>query len=408
MKKYIIFAAAMVAMCACAKVESEDNGPGTLITFQAANYVPQTKAIAADTEFSSFKCKAYMHAEGINLSAAPDYAPSSAGGFQNFFGNAGNSYTETISGTGYTDANNNSEKDANEYFTSWVPSHSYYWPKSTHSFINFVGWYGNTGTDPNVTYAWNSTSSKYEATLTWDFTTSLGSASSNLLYADMAWRYNANGTNTAHFTDPVTDPVTSGVPMLFHHALAQICVKSYATGTSVAKGTGTDTDKVTDGTATWTITLENIAVGTIATEGQLSMTNADPGSKATQPWTMTGTGWTASTSASVNVSGTFKVNEVSSANAVTVIANSCVVPQDVSEATLSGKVRVVTTYANGETNSELIPFTVGFHDMGTDTWAQNHLYTYFVKYNPSQNTVTFDPAIDAAYQTINTTEQSIL
>ena len=45
MKKYFIIAvAAVVAMAACTKVETDGNVPGKRISFQVANYASQTKA----------------------------------------------------------------------------------------------------------------------------------------------------------------------------------------------------------------------------------------------------------------------------------------------------------------------------------------------------------------------------
>lgn len=399
MKKFFIIAvAALVASAACTKVQNES--PATKITFNAANYVPATKAVAAQTEFESFTCKGYLHAEGINLNAS--HQAYEAGSFQNFFGNDSSTpaYTEAISYNAGTNA-------------VWAPSHDYYWPKSTYSYINFVGWYGKTSagaaTHPTITYAWDSSANAYKATLSWAFTQgTLGNSDSNYLYADMAWRFKEN-ENPADYTSVST--VTEGVPMLFHHALAKINIKAYVISAStpaITAGSGT----VTDGLATWTITLEDVQLTNVYTEGTLSMTNTDPGTAATaQAWTKTGTGWSGTGSLGALAPATCTVDKVvKDATANDLIAMTCVLPQELNKtgnvSHLTGKVRIVTTYSNAA-NTELIPFDYTLEQLGTTTWEQNHKYTYFLKINPAQSKVYFDPAIDAAYQDGTTTEQVV-
>lgn len=402
MKKYFIIAiAALAASAACTKVETIDNTPDVPITFQAANYV-QTKATAADPVFTSFPCKAYLHAEGINLDAS--HNPTSALGFQNFFGNSSSNpqYSETITfhdGTPVT----------------WTPSHDYYWPKSSYSYINFVAWHGVTSagaaTHPTITYAWDSSASAYKATLEWAFTQgALGNTASDYLYADMAWHYNDN-QDPADYTS--VSRVSKGVPMLFHHALSQINIKAYvveATATpanpTISAGDGT----VSDGLATWTITLEDVELTNVYTAGTLTMTNTDPGATETQGWTKTDTGWTGTGSLGSLAPTTCTVDKVTAGTANDLIALTCVLPQSLAKTDnvshLTGKVRIVTTYSNA-TNTELIPFDYTLSQLGTSTWAQNTKYTYYLKINPAQNKIYFDPAIDAAYQDGTTTEQVV-
>ena len=92
MKKYFIFAvAAVVAMAACTKVETDSNVPGRKIAFEVANYAGQTKAaedpgsVLAETD--NFSSKAWMHANGEATGT-------------NFFGTADNSYVETVTYNG--------------------------------------------------------------------------------------------------------------------------------------------------------------------------------------------------------------------------------------------------------------------------------------------------------------------
>ena len=387
MKKYFIIAiAALAASAACSKVETIDNTPDVPVTFQAANYTGQTKAgeVSVLDDFTAFKCKAYLHAQGIDLDASGNVNGTS---FQNFFGTDG----ETIS---VDDAANPTE---------WAPSHTYYWPKGTQSFVNFIGWYGTDGTndvDPTITYAYDGTASKYKATMVWNYTTVSGDAATNLLYADMAWRFKSNN-------DPATYGVSGaseGVPMLFHHALAQINVKVYADGTSLTAGSGT----VSDANATWTIALETPKITPVYNAGTLTLTNEDPGTAATeQAWTgsWAGTGSTGDIAAS-----NLNVDKVTKATANTLFNATCVVPQTIGATVkLTFNMRITTTYKTAPTNpnTELIPVEITLNEMGTTAWAQNTKYTYYIKIVPSQNEVLFDPALEADWTEIEGTEKEI-
>jgi hypothetical protein len=385
MKKYIIIAAVAIAAMACSKVENIDT-PDVKVTFQAANYVPQTKAgeVSVLDDFTAFKCKAYLHAQGIDLN--DDGSVKTTTTFQNFFGTDG----ETIT---WNSTNH-----------EWAPSHVYYWPKGAQSFVNFIGWYGvdGTGADsaPTITYAYDGTASKYKATLVWNYTSVAGNSASNLLYADMAWRFKANNNPATYGLDSVAE----GVPMLFHHALAQINVKVYADGTSLTAGTGS----VSDANATWTIALENPAITPVYNAGTLTLTNEDPGTAATaQAWTgsWAGTGSTGNIAAS-----NLNVDKITKATANTLFNATCVVPQTLGATVkLTFDMRITTTYNTNPTNpnTELIPVEVTLNAMGTTAWAQNTKYTYYLKIVPSQSKVLFDPALEADWTEVEGTEQTL-
>ena len=402
MKKYFIIAVlALVASAACSKVETIDNTPGQKISFQIADYVPQTKASALESEgITSFKCKAYLHAEGVNLDDS--YNTSDALGFQHFFGTSSNSYIETVSLNG--DENNNNTWDSGETFV-WKTAQDYYWPKSAHSFVNFIGWYGNVGSDPTVDYAWDT--NDYKATIAWPFTSTLGTASQNLIYADMAWRFHENKTQYV-----AVSHVTEGVPMLFHHLLSKFVVKAYAVEATatpanpqISAGTGT----VTDGTATWTITFEDLSLGSIITGATINLSNTDPETdNTTQAWTQEAPSSTTSGNLTL-ANGVNAISHIDATNADIIMSETCVVPQTIgSSVVLSGKVRIVTSYANGASNVEVLPFSFKLNDdMGTSEWAQNTRYTYLIKVNPAQKIVYFDPAVDADYDDVTANEQTI-
>ncbi len=381
MKKYLIIAAAALAASVACKKVAVDETPLTPVKFSVANYVPQTKAESVLSEFTAFQCKAFMHAEGVDIIGGADQ-----GTFQNFFGADG----ETISANDPVNA------------TEWAPSHTYYWPKGTVSYVNFVGWYGTDGTNPvapTVSYAY--ASSKWTATMTWNFTApAVGQTGNNLLYADMAWRYKENASGTYG----VSKNVSEGVPMLFHHALAQINVKAYAeSGSSPALTAGSG--NVTDGIATWAITLKNVKITPVNKAGTLTLTNEDPGTNKTQAWTGE---WTGSDTAGDFAAADYTVDKVTKATAGDFIAATCVLPQTLgASVVLSFDMQIVTSYAAGQSNTEIIPVSIKLNDMGTAAWEQNHKYTYYIKVVPNQNKVLFDPALDAAWIEGTTTDQTI-
>jgi len=384
MKKYFIIAAAvLVAGTACNKV-NVDETESTEVKFTVANYVPQTKAVSVLSEFTAFKSRAFLHAEGVDLNADGTVNGTS---YQEFFGASG----ETISANDATSA------------SEWAPAHTYYWPKGTKSFVNFVGWYGTDGTNavnPTIFYAY--TSSKWTATMTWDFTTpAVGQTGNNLLYADMAWRFKQNNNPPTY--DVSTNSITEGVPMLFHHALAQINVKAYATGDpTLTAGSG----KVSDTVAEWVITLKNVKITPINKAGTLTLTNADPGTeKTTQAWEGS---WAGSDTAGDFTASEYVVDDVTKATAGDLIAATCILPQTIgSGVVLSFDMDIVTSYSAGQSNHEIIPVSIKLNDMGTSAWEQNHKYTYYINIVPKQTKVLFDPALDAAWVDATTTDQTI-
>ena len=262
--------------------------------------------------------------------------------------------------------------------------------------------------------------------MTWNFTTTLGQATSNLMYADMAWRYKENvKKNEAGDNGYWMNSVTEGVPMLFHHALAQINVKAYVSGaTTTGDGTLTPTDAapigtgVTDNIASWTVKLTNAKLGKIYSAGKLELTNEDPGTASTpKAWTgdWEGTG----SAADVTVSE-LTVTAVTKDGANDFIAASCVLPQDLVTGTGDAATKVAlvfdlditTTYGTGTsavTHHEIIPVSINLSDMGTNhtAWNKNTKYTYYLRIVPNQNKVLFDPALEAEWTVTTVGEKEI-
>ena len=409
-KFFILATAALIALASCAKMDLEST-PDILVTFQAANYVPQTKAgeVSVFNDFTSFRCRGFMHAEGVDLNSDGSVITTGTGkpSYQEFFGANG----ETISPYNSSDviiSNPTPDSDAVHY---WAPSHNYYWPKSSVSYVNFAAWYGTDGTnavDPTVNYAYTGSPAKWTATMTWDYANStVGESGANFLYADMAWRFKENPGAGYKFNGLTSD--YKGVPMLFHHALAQINVKAYAFSSSLGLTAGTDeiTEALSGGaTCTRVITLENLEITSVHRAGTLTLTSADPGgdSATTQAWTG---GWAGTDAVGDLTTADKIVDQISQATAEDVFAATCVIPQTIgTDVLLNFDLHIVTTYDNnGDTvvHEEIIPqsLKLGEGGFGITEWQQNHKYTYFLKIVPAEGAVRFDPALDAVWVTTN-------
>ncbi|MCR5326727.1 MAG: fimbrillin family protein [Bacteroidales bacterium] len=358
MNKYFIIIAtvALAASAACTKVETNET-PAQKVTFAAANYVPQTKAgpVSLTSETTSFKSKGFLHAEGVSDA-------------QNFFGTDG----ETISW-------NSTAKE-------WAPTHDYYWPKGASSYINFVSWYDKNGAPTTAN----------ETSLVWtiDGSTRTLAADDNIMYADEAWRFKANNNPATYGLDDVSQ----GVPTLFHHALAQLQIQARAT-------------KVTNGTATWTITLKDLAISGVYNTATLSLSNSDPNeAKKTKAWS--GSWATTGSTGTLSPVSTDLALSTSNQNVLNV---QSVIPQSLgATAVLSFNLEIVTTYANSVSNKEIISKSIPFYATTGDAfsstinaWAQNTKYVYTLVVEPSENRVLFDPAVEENWQVVTVPEKTI-
>lgn len=360
MKKFFILAiAALVAFSACTKIEDIDSAPAKKITFQAASYVPQTKANKAvwdeftNEGVTSFTCKAFLHAAGYTSETQP------------MFGDG-----ETIK-PWQTDGSAATGEDNVSY---WAPQHDYYWPKHATSYVNFVAWYDKKGTAPTTST---------ETSLSWANYTVL--TTDNLLYADEAWHYKENTTNAAQYTD---DAVTSGVPMLFHHALAQLCIKA-----AVTKATDDKTPA-----HTWDVTLSDISLAGVYKTGTLTLSNTDPATESTPVTTATTRPWSGSWATSEPVSSVDMddVDDALTTTAVDVLTMQNVLPQEVTdEVVLNFKYNISYKYNGTEYAHEKITAAIQLNDI-TDaitSWDMNKKITYTITINPETTTIKIDPAM---------------
>ena len=368
---FILAVIAMTSLVACTKME--DMTPPRKIMFETATYRPQTKAeVSIMSEFTSFKCKAFLHAEGYD--ETQDMFTSS--GETIYAYTAGDAVTTTSSEVAY-----------------WAPSHDYYWPKGSSSYINFIGWYDNDNTMP---------STASENQLVWtDYV--VDEVDDNLLYAEEAWHYKATPDPAEYHKD---GSVSKGVPMLFHHALAKLCIKAKVSDTTkenVTGGSGL-------GNTTWDVTLSGISLAGVYSKGTLSLTNTEPSgtAAATNDWTAT---WTPSGDAdAINMDA---ISTPLTETAVDVLSMRSVLPQDVTPSMiLTFDYNIVTKFNGVEYAHEKIhasiplssfEVTLGGND-GIDRWNMNKKITYTIIINPVTTTIKIDPAmVDWIVETGGTT-----
>ena len=362
MKKLMYIAlVAVVALTACTKVDMEEIAPRKKVTFQVAGYAPMTKAnTSVWNEFTSFTAKAYLHAEGETQT-------------QNFFGTSGELITPYQS-------NGSSATESNVSY--WGPSHDYYWPKSTNSYINFIAWYDHRGVAP---------STATETSLSWNNYTV--QSTDNLLFADEAWHYRMNTENSLYANDPVAE----GVPMLFHHALAQVAFQAKLKSSAASNDFRTD------------ITIAEFTLEGIHFTGSLSLINKDPEERKTQFWKVgtnydEGTeansasaiiGWTPSGS-----TGSFEdtnSHELST-TATPLVSMRTVLPQSVEGMILTLKYTVKTYRVGSQTPTivENMTLTDNLDSLvpSITEWMMGHNITYTLEFDPTTDKIVFEPEIE--------------
>ena len=221
MKKYIIlFAAAVVAMAACTKVE--DNSTDREINFKVANRV-QTRATGSVYENGAFGTYAWFTA-----TSGSDHAP--------FMVN------ETVDKVG----------------SVWKTTHNtFYWPKT--GAVDFISYSPFSGTN-------NAADSNPAVTQTTIDYTGIEAGTVDYMYADKA----KCSSNVNEVTDSDTaDSGFSGVPTVFRHALAKLSFKVKANFIEY-------TDPTTNALTKWDVYVKSAKIGGFKTTGDLALTlNAD-------------------------------------------------------------------------------------------------------------------------------------
>jgi len=347
----LLAAAAGLAVAACAKVENL--GQDQEINFAVGAYAQQTKAssiITADG-VTSFMSKAFLHKEGA--AAGTDY-----------FGATGTAISWD-SGI-------------------WSPARPYYWPKHADSYINFVSWYDKNGSPTTAT----------ESSLVWSERTI--AADDNIMYADEAWRYKANVT-----TYQMDGASVTGVPTLFHHALAKVKFQIRATPLVDSA----------DATVTFELSTTDVTLTNVHKAGTMSLSNSDPSATQTNAWVPTTNNflWTATDTASdiALTAGDLGTSYVT-------ILEQSVMPQSLpDEVVLNITYTMVTKQTKNGTTTTLssesnIPAAIKMNALKNTSnvaiaqWLPNKIYTYSITINPASDQILIDPDVESDWTIENT------
>ena len=337
----------LLALVGCTKMELAPT-PAKEVTFTVGKHASmETKAVSLDNySITSFKSKGFLHAEGYESVT------------QDFFGANG----ETIS------------KNGNE----WVPSHPYYWPKSELSYVNFVSWYDKNGAPTTVS----------ETALEW--TNRTIEANDDIMYADEAWRFRDNTTNASQYN---SDATLTGVPTLFHHALAQVKFQAKLSD-------------ATEGNVRWTLSISNFKVENVHKTGSLSLRNSDEQTDYhTKSWT--NTSWIPSSNVAADTlshAGTYTMG----ANYQVLMNTRTVMPQTTYGMVLSFDYSINTYYEIAGNQlvsvSENARATVDLYEVfRIYNWSVNTCVTYNIIINPKTNKITFAPTLSDWTTDLNNT-----
>ena len=339
----------LVSLAACTKVEN--TSAPEAIRYAVGSYAASTKAyvnVSADG-ITNFSSKAFLHAIGDAST-------------QEFFGAEG----ETITYHSATE--------------EWLPSHDYYWPKHTDSYINLVSWYANDGS-ANITPD-TVTETAFEIN-----NRTVG-ANDRILVADEAWKQKANATTY----------YTAGVPTLFRHVLSRVIVKLKAT-------TLTDPENAN---VTYEVTLQSAKFQKVFQQGTMKLVNAPLADTGTRQWYSTESAtylWkTASGSDSADIE--FVNSDTAIGTDYTdILAERSFIPQNLGDAIKMVLTYSVTTKSNGtatstETN---IPATITLNtikntsDVAITQWVPNKRYTYNIAINPVGKEILLNPIVETEW-----------
>jgi hypothetical protein len=374
MKKYIILvAAAIVACAACSKVETL--GEKNEINFNVAKYV-QTKASGSAYD-----------------TAVP-------------FG----TYAWFTAASGSTNAEFMVNEKVAYNGSVWTTAdHTFYWPKTGYvefiSYSPFAGTSDAAGSLPVIT----ANSITY---------TDVTVGTDDLMYAD---KVKCSENKNEITDDDVNDSGFSGVPTLFHHALAKLSFKVKANFTEWK-------DAATNTTTKWEVTITSFKIDSLYTKGSCALAlNAD-GKTWNKPVTTVGTTdynvWTVSDPASITAAQELVdaavypdgVKLTTEAKDLTPAAGF-VMPQVLAAGAQKVKIvaRIKTTLSNGRTIEENFEKTVDISGISSlKAWQMNQNIIYTINFKPTAKAdpnghdddpedvkITFDPAV-ADWTVVNT------
>ena len=361
MKKYLFtILAVTLAFVGCTKVNLADSASDEEqeINFETALYTGRTKADLNHTDHNeltgSFIVRGFFTGDKAWANVA-DFSSSSSDAVV------------------YMDAVEIS-KQTEDSKTVWkATSGKYYWPKAGQlSFIGYTGW--------TATPTWGSA----KATLL-SFTETIGDDyAKDPMVSDAAVNYSQNPTTATHFVP--------GVPMLFHHATAQVAFKALE-DTEVGDGEGLD----------YEILLKNVTIKNLVKKGTYTASYAADDATVSGAWTASD----ATTDKGDRVIYNDATGLKLTTTAQSVYEAKAVLPQALADATTTPATDVVTA---------LVSYTINVYKKGTTSpvmatkdynniavslvteknitaWAQNTIYTYTIKIAPVSGEIHFDPAV---------------
>lgn len=362
MKKLFVIATAALTLAACTKTVVNDT-KDQAISFQVANYVPQTKA--GETAFSTsetFSTSAWFH-------------PTS-GEAQPFM------TSETVKWQ-------SSSK-------TWSPDRIYFWPKT--GYINFYSWSGTpaaTLTDGVAKYGDLAADPVSYVTIATD---------NDAMLASAAYRYaSANYDDNVYSGILYESTDVHGVPTLFHHMLSKVTfiVKFDASGIA-----GSAEEKAKN---KWELTINSASLN-YADKGAVTVTFTDPTTTGQAwPYSAGNVNWTAKTSDNTTLDVTDNLGDANKQTTVggqtsagkTLLDEITVLPQ--AFATTAPKFAINYTLKHIYNGVDQIFETVDLtganalaltaFDGSNSAWNMNYKYTYTVTIKPN-HTVTFDPAVE--------------
>ncbi|MBO4557279.1 MAG: hypothetical protein J5693_01565 [Bacteroidales bacterium] len=389
MKKYIVIAlAAVVAFTACTKVNPEEK-KSDKISFNVANYVPQTRANSSlDSEgYSKFVCNAWYFGTPMQ--------------FMN--------EVEVIKG------------DA-----AWAPANDYYWPKT--GYINFYSYAGSKA--PAFTYS----DDKKTVTVKYDKTIE---AADNFMVADPALHFglaNAeyNGVEideeqgafnyeTGKYTYSSSSQSYAGVPTLFRHKLAKVAVRvklatteakksNNTKWTVVIKANGTDTPSNLKPINKGVLTLKHTDEATAASTGTWALYADDenPLVNTSDAPNATAIGWVAGTDQETVAFKTATLEmlptKIVSETTETILDVRTIMPQLTNGVGFNLTYEVTAQHGN-ETDGYEAAFMTEVIKIENKTlaaasannpafWGMNQVITYTITIDPVTSKVIFDPAVE--------------
>ncbi len=355
MKKTIAIVALMgILLTSCVKNQSVDyNANPEPITFEVAKYLPATRAdVAYPTELSF---GAYAYYENV---ATPGHSV--------FMDNVKIYY----------------HTGANPY---WAAAEQYFWPIQGH--LDFISYspYNADATSPAVPTISND---NVQQTLSYTGFTVDADNPVDLMYSDKAMQQTSN---TVHYG-------FTGVPTLFHHALAKLQFRVKA----VKLNNASESSSVTN----WETTVNSISINNIYNNGSVTLktTNNHDAGATTVQWSNTITAHSYNTwmPTSSVVSKKWEIPQVLTTEARTygagtgtLAADYFVLPQALNESGQSITINytIKTTAPNGQVGTANYEVTKYLKDYPVQAWEMGKNVIYTIDIDPEGDIIHFAPAV---------------